>query len=494
MQHAPTNSTNGNHIHRNCKYLYGVEHIVAYRDQTELCSGGRSTVKCSRFEDTHPESGEDEFGEALCEAINITIDYNHLSRWSDEKEEKFLDIKKQSKDIGTDWWATESLAGALRGSCNEAEYRVKNWTTGHGGQAFLRHSFVSEPVDRTAPAERVLDEQQECKFGGGLKHTLYVIGDKWSVEDNLWHNIEEIMSMFVAYAVFELRPEDTQVVLAGAGSSVPASSSFSMFQEVAEAFSGAYPVESLEDAIKRVAGNAADGRVCLPRIIFSTWGHPSIQAAGSYFNMQRMDLSAPYECSTSPILLGMRDFIVSRVLSSSESSIVARRDGQSMLHGLANEKTIRVLWPVRKTRLTGLEDVMLDIIRRVCREKNAHLIEQDLSHMSFSEQLGIIRSTNVLVGLHGAALTWAYFLPPNSSLIEISNEPASARCFCFQTAAKSVGVGYRFIQFGKDRATDDDRHQDDARLYKSVEAAIHKASNAKPYDSPLQGAFAQGLP
>ena len=283
-----------------------------------------------------------------------------------------------------------------------------------------------------------------------------------------------------AYAVIELRPEDTQVVLAGASSRLPASSAFSMYQEVAEAFSGAYPVESLEEAIKRAAGKAADGRICLPRVIFSTWGHSSMQAAGSYFNMQRMDLSVPYECSTSPILLGMRDFIVSRVVSSSDSRIAATRDDQSVPPDFANGKTIRVLWPVRRTRLTGLEDGILDMLRRVCREKNAQFIEQDLSDLSFSEQLSIVRSTNVLVGLHGAALTWAYFLPPNSSLIEISNEPASARCFCFKTAAKSVGIGYNFILFDRHRETDDDRHhQGDAKLYNAVKAAIDKASGAK---------------
>ena len=291
-----------------------------------------------------------------------------------------------------------------------------------------------------------------------------------------------------AYAVFELRPEDTQVVLAGTTSSIPASSSFSMYQEVAEAFSGAYPVESIEDALKRVTGKAADGRICLPRVIFSTWGHPSIQAAGSYFNMQRMDLSAPYECSSSPLLLGMRDFIVSRVLENSFSNLAATRIADpSLPPGLVNEKTIQVLWPVRKTRLTGLEDVILGVIRRVCREKKALLVEKDLSNLSFSEQLSIIRSTNVLVGLHGAALTWAYFLPPNSSLIEISNEPASARCFCFQTAAKSVGVKYKFIQFGKHRGTDHDQHQDEAKLCHSVEAAIDRASSSKSQNSQMEG-------
>jgi len=195
MQQAHVYASNRGHLHRNCKYLYGAEHIGAYRDQTELCSGGSTTVKCSRFEDTHPDSDKDEFGEALCEATNIIIDYKRLLRWGDEKEEKFLNLKKQSKDIDTNWWATESLAGTLRGSCNEAEHRVKNWTSGRGGQAFLRNSFVSEPVDRDASAASVVDKHQECKFG--LKHTLYVIGDKWSVKDNLWHNIEEIMSMFV---------------------------------------------------------------------------------------------------------------------------------------------------------------------------------------------------------------------------------------------------------------------------------------------------------
>lgn len=191
MQHIPMPSDHAKHTRKNCRYLYGAEHVIAYRDQTELCSGGGSKVSCSRFADTHPESGKDEFGEALCEAINVTIDYRNILKWSIEKEQTYLDLKKQSKNLDTSWWATESLSGTLRGSCNEADYKVNNWTTGHGGQAFLRHSFVSDSMDRAASAVN----KHECKFG--LKHTLYVIGDKWSVGDNLWHNIEEIMSMFV---------------------------------------------------------------------------------------------------------------------------------------------------------------------------------------------------------------------------------------------------------------------------------------------------------
>lgn len=71
----------------------------------------------------------------------------------------------------------------------------------------------------------------------------------------------------------------------------------------------------------------------------------------------------------------------------------------------------------------------------------------DLSGLNFTTQLSIDQKTNVLIGIHGAGLGHVLYLPPNSSLIEISI--TGSEWDCFNGIATSRNLYYkRLIGYG----------------------------------------------
>ncbi|KAH0591774.1 hypothetical protein MHUMG1_10473 [Metarhizium humberi] len=65
----------------------------------------------------------------------------------------------------------------------------------------------------------------------------------------------------------------------------------------------------------------------------------------------------------------------------------------------------------------------------------------DFEHISFAQQLRIIRETDLLIGIHGAGLTHTMFLPPGSAVVEIL--PGNVEKRGFQNFAQMLGHGYQ---------------------------------------------------
>ena len=88
----------------------------------------------------------------------------------------------------------------------------------------------------------------------------------------------------------------------------------------------------------------------------------------------------------------------------------------------------------------------------------------DFAERPLSEQLAVIRNTDVLAGVHGAGLTHAMFLPPESAVVEI--EPPDMTFRGFRSLAKLGGHQY----FSSHGQTDDaeevsgDWHWDHVKL------------------------------
>ena len=64
----------------------------------------------------------------------------------------------------------------------------------------------------------------------------------------------------------------------------------------------------------------------------------------------------------------------------------------------------------------------------------------DMAEMSIAEQLGIVSTTDILIGVHGAGLTHIFFTPPEAILIEI--HPRYRRGRHFRNAARLAGRTY----------------------------------------------------
>ncbi|KAL9077822.1 MAG: hypothetical protein Q9157_003248 [Trypethelium eluteriae] len=71
----------------------------------------------------------------------------------------------------------------------------------------------------------------------------------------------------------------------------------------------------------------------------------------------------------------------------------------------------------RQTRHLDNQDHYIKKLQE--RFPKLHIQTLDLWAISFEEQLRILRSTNILVGTHGAGLTGTIFIPPRSNVVEI---------------------------------------------------------------------------
>ncbi|CAG8044581.1 unnamed protein product [Penicillium salamii] len=66
--------------------------------------------------------------------------------------------------------------------------------------------------------------------------------------------------------------------------------------------------------------------------------------------------------------------------------------------------------------------------------------EFDFATISFEDQLEIVQKTNILVGVHGAGLTHAMFLPPRSTVVEIIPDKVDNRAY--ENLASLMGHSY----------------------------------------------------
>ena len=115
-------------------------------------------------------------------------------------------------------------------------------------------------------------------------------------------------------------------------------------------------------------------------------------------------------CKSSEILKDFSNFVLAR--SGYKEASVRKM--------LSATNSLQVTFIIRKDRPDGTlvarkiknENQLADIIRSKSRpglDVNVTLV--DFFSMSFDAQMDIIRRTHILVGAHGAGLTWELFLP-----------------------------------------------------------------------------------
>lgn len=482
-QNVLDSENEGKNAPQQCNHLYGIDHVRDYRNFLPLCEGpaGKedTLVRCASFSSTHPFAEHDKHKEATCEGLNLVVNGSAVQKWSDVLEDRHRTKKGGGQPMPP--------RGLLSGRCKEVGPGVTRGTEGSGGQKFLRSTFQAyngsglergrdrPQLDHTRlhrkigpmelnmePTMKSMGKNVQFECEGIVEHAVYVVAEPWGYM-NLWHGFEEITSMFVAYAVYNLDPADAQVLVADGRAGSNMTNNFGVHGPLVDSFSRKAPPLSLVDAMRQIAPQG--GNACFKRIIFSTWGQPSIQAAGSYHNMARIRLSAPYKCGPSSIFLGLRDHILENL-------------GQP--RAAADPTSLRILWLERSTRLTGHESAILELIETAALRHGASVIRQDLSLLGYMEQIQLVQTVSVLIGIHGAAFTWGFLLPQGGSIIEISRESLGARCYCYVTAANSVGASHTSVLFRSNSNTERER------LMKTVDTALANLKENRPDKESIQ--------
>ncbi|KAI3395351.1 hypothetical protein diail_1407 [Diaporthe ilicicola] len=104
----------------------------------------------------------------------------------------------------------------------------------------------------------------------------------------------------------------------------------------------------------------------------------------------------------------------------------------------APELTITFINRVEGRRLQGQER-LLDALRASLPAR-AHLRSVDMASLSFAEQLRVARTTDVLVGVHGAGLTHMMFLPEgDGAVVEIQPEKLDYNGFRNMALMRQLG-------------------------------------------------------
>ena len=156
----------------------------------------------------------------------------------------------------------------------------------------------------------------------------------------------------------------------------------------------------------------------------------------------------PHSCSHSALLSVFSD----RVLDFFKVDRTVKKDDSPLVLTFIDRH--------EKRRLMGKEDYVEEL-RKTYPDVKVQMV--NFAAIPLAEQLKVIRGTDILVGVHGAGLTHAMFLPPDSALVEIL--PAEFQHKGFRNLAQMLGHRY-FSSHAISNGTKGDWQQDDVTFDK----------------------------
>lgn len=227
---------------------------------------------------------------------------------------------------------------------------------------------------------------------------------KRELHKNLWHTLMEVMAYYVTMDVMRVEdpsrpPNDplhlsaddlarTQIILLDDMELGPFADLWSMFSK--------YPVVKLSDYKK--SGLRAPNIDCYDRVI--------IPMPGGSFPVWQGDWK-PHSCHDSAVLAVMRD----RILDHFKIPLAPTAESTA-------EKEITVTFIDRQgNRVLRNQKSLIDRLRKDYPTIKIQAI--DFASLTFKQQIELVRTTNILVGTHGAGLTHLLFLPERSNVVEI---------------------------------------------------------------------------
>lgn len=319
----------------------------------------------------------------MCLAENVVVDFSRLGVSLCEGNGCHFDFYDGEKTVFF-------KPGIVRGSCRQVVSADDGWNTRNlvktVGNWLVRGWENLE--DKSSEAKKL--ESEVCTKENTVDHFVYLVSRYDTT--NLYHTTEDLVHAFAAFSVLEAPIERSQVVIADGLIPGP-------YVEVwKELYSRNYPVLTANDLHK--SGETK----CFRYMAANVFGAVSPLCKG---------VGATTPCANSTLLRGFRDFVISsykvKYLLPPEDkltvTIVKRksyaRTSQSFQHVSRQIKNHDKLVAMTQATFPTAE------VRSV-----------DFASLTFREQLKLIRTTDILVGAHGAALTHMMYLPTTSASIE----------------------------------------------------------------------------
>ena len=294
------------------------------------------------------------------------------------------------------------------------------------------HILMNQYMDTDAPAEHV---SELAKFP--RKFTILVRRE--DVKPNLWHELMQISSMVWTLDVLRMTRdvatgnplftledvENTRVLILDDLDEGPFYGMWTMFAK--------RPITRLSK---------------VSEIDFRDSENIIIPLPGGSNPMWQGDWK-PHSCDHSSLL----NVFSNRVLDFYGVDRMTKRDDSQLVLTFIDRR--------EKRRLIGKED-FVEELKKTYPDVKVQMV--NFAAIPFSEQLKVIRDTDVLVGVHGAGLTHGLFLAPGSAMVEIL--PADFHHKGFRNLAQLLGHRY-FSSHAVSNGTKGDWQLDDFSFDKS---------------------------
>jgi hypothetical protein len=239
---------------------------------------------------------------------------------------------------------------------------------------------------------------------------------------NLYHTMTDFVGAWSAAVIAGVDPRKVRILFSDGHP-------MSEFDVVwAKAFSQGRPPLRKKDLV----GN---GAVCLRRVVFGLYG---------YASPMTIDWSRENRCEKSPWLASFAKQVLQRYGLDARSPKPFAKESGLVNITLINREDYKAHprdQGARRSKISNPEALMR-VLPKASEGVSARLVQ--LAYMPFEEQLRLMRNTNVLIGMHGAGLTFAPFLADDAVVIELNHwvQRNHASKFHFQNLAAWSGKGY----------------------------------------------------
>ncbi len=231
------------------------------------------------------------------------------------------------------------------------------------------------------------------------------------VHYNFYHNIQELYSVFLMMEFFEIPQAKTNILFVEKNQS-------SLLNKIwTEFFNWTTDINSLAKKVR------------FDNLVLSLSNHDNPM---NLFNAQTLPLSEEF-----------RNFVLSTYQIPADYPLNCKAIHIVFLwrkHTVSYSQNPKTLKKSLTRKIYNTEEI-LKFLRARRPEFNVTTIQ--IEQLSFKEQLGLVSETDILIGMLGAGLTHALFLPPHAGVIELRPSYWTQTDLYFQAIAKWRGLHYQ---------------------------------------------------
>ncbi|KAF2835556.1 glycosyltransferase family 61 protein [Patellaria atrata CBS 101060] len=336
-------------------------------------------------------------------------------------------------------------------------YSFHKYMFGEGPRAAFVNHFIHTNTTNPMP-DKTLKALSTCKSGSKSKNWKIVINRDAHGGRHPWHSLMEIFSMYITLDIMRstarpldgkpfFSPEDipdTQVIITD---SHPDHNLYELWNLL-----GFKSVMRLPDYL------ASENATCLDNVLFPLAGGSNTMWHGDW----RLK-----DCRNSRFL----DIFIDRIMGHYGIDHTRKSDGP-----------IVVTFIDRRGR-RKFRDQAKHVKRFQENFPNVKVNVVDFADIPYSEQIRIVAKSDILAGIHGAALTHAMYLPPQSSVVEI--QPYKLKHRGFRNLAKLLGHRYFNTHCFEDPTADPNWHKvtdiaiEDEKFDDVMKAAVWSVYNSR---------------